>query len=292
MIETVQHPSFKPEDFDRATKKRGISAIVRLRNEEDFVEAALNSVLPFFDEIVIVYNQCTDRTPEIVEKFARSEPQRVKAFHYVPEVFPQGSDQHRTLPPHHVSSLVHYCNFALSKVSYQVCVKCDGDAIAAPGPLGRVVERLRRIRPGTLSWWRSPWKQGFWWGRGVNLWDKDGRIYVVKSRPRVKGQRDSGFWPVGRRHIFHYHPRFEVLHTRWLIPSSVGFLFFHLKGMKRDRGIGVYQFEKNPNSPYKAKIEKTWTDPELITFADYCRTEPAARDLPDPELLGIRPLQR
>jgi glycosyltransferase involved in cell wall biosynthesis len=292
MIETVKHPIFTLEDFNPAKKKRGISAILRLRNEEDFVEAALNSILPFFDEFVIVYNQCTDRTPEIVAQFAKREPQRVRVFHYLPEVFPQGSEQHCALPPEHVSSLVHYNNFALSKASYQVCIKCDGDAIAAPEPLRRVVDRLRGLQPGTLSWWRSPWKQGFWWGSGVNLWDEKGKIYVPQSRAKVRGKRDSGFWPMGRRHIFRYHPRFEVLHTRWLIRSFVGFLFFHVKGMKKDRGVGVYQFERNPNSPYKKIVETIWTNPELMTFADYCRIEPAARELPAPESLGIRLLQR
>lgn len=292
MIETVQYPTFKLEDFDPAKKKRGLSAIVRLRNEEDFAEAALHSVLPFVDEVVIVYNQCTDRTPEIVEKFAESEPQRVQAFHYVPEVFPQGSDQHRTLSPNHVSSLVHYYNFALSKASYRVSVKWDGDHIAIPEALGRVVDRLRGIESGTLSWWRSPWKRGYWWFRGINLWDEKGKIYIPKPRPTVGGKKDCGFWSVGRRRIFRHHPRFEVLHIRWLIHSFVGSLFFHVKGMKKDRGIGVYQLERNLNSPYKSIVERIWTNPELMTFADYCQSDPAARSLPHPESLGIRPLQR
>src|SRR5947207_7983507 len=122
MVEIVEHPSFRIEDFDRSKKKPGVSAIVRLKNEEDYLELALASIAPFFDEIVIVYNGCTDRTPEIVERFAASD-KRVRAFHYVPEVFPPGSDMHRRLPADHVNSLVHYYNFALSKASYRVCAK-------------------------------------------------------------------------------------------------------------------------------------------------------------------------
>ena len=56
MIETVRDPTFKPADFDWWRKKPGISAIVRVRNEEDYLEQALHSILPFFDEFVIVYN--------------------------------------------------------------------------------------------------------------------------------------------------------------------------------------------------------------------------------------------
>lgn len=291
MVEFVENPSFKPEDFDSSKKMPGVSAIVRLRNEADYLEQALNSILPFFDEFVIVYNQCSDRTPQIVEKFANKEPQRVKAFHYLPEVFPPGSEQHRVLPPNHVSSLVHYFNFVLSKASYQVCARWDGDMIAAPEPFGQVIDRLRSIKPGTLSGWSSPWRMGFWWYKGVNLWDQDGKILVIKSRPTSGGRKDHGFWPAGRRHIFRRYPRGEYLRTWWFIPTFVGFVFFHVKGMKKDRGIGVYQLEKNPNSLYRKPIEETWTNPELVTFEEYCQIEPAARSLPDPASLGIRPVR-
>ncbi len=291
MIEIVENPAFKPEDFDSPKKKPGISAIVRLRNEADYLERALNSILPFFDEFVIVYNQCSDRTPEIVEKFANKEPQRVKAFHYLPEVFPQGSEQYRMLPPNHVSSLVHYYNFALSKASYRVRAKWDGDMIAAPEPFGRVIDRLRSIKPGTFSWWSSPWKMGYWWYSGVNLWDQDGQIFVVKSWPTSGSRKDHGFWPAGRRHIFRYYRKCEYLRWRWLIPKFFGFVFFHVKGMKKDRGVGVYQFEKSPNSLYKEPIERAWTNPPRITLEEYCKIEPAACSLPDPESLGIRPVR-
>jgi glycosyltransferase involved in cell wall biosynthesis len=291
MIEIVENPSFGPEDFDPAKKKPGISAILRLRNEEDYVELALQSILPFFDELVIVYNGCTDRTPEIVEKFAMKEPRRVKAFHYVPEVFPQGSEMQRKLPGDYVNSLVHYCNFALSKATHKICAKWDGDMIAAPEPLKQIIDRLRRVRGSTLSRWLSPWTMGFWWYSGVNLSDKDGKIFVIKARPRAWGKKDHGFWPVSPINNFRHHPRFELLNTRWLVKTFVGFVFFHVKGMKKDRGIGVYQLEKNPDSPYKKIVREIWTNPELITFEEYCQIESTARGLPNPESLGIRPVR-
>jgi len=291
MIEIAENPTFKPEDFDPSRKKPGFSAIVRLRNEADYSKQALDSIFPFFDEFVIVYNQCSDRTPEIVERFANKDPQRVKAFHYLPEVFPQGSEQHRTLPANHVSSLVHYANFALSKASYQVCALWDGDMIAAPDALGQVMDRLRSLEPRTLSWWLSRWKLGYWWFKGVNLWDQDGKVFVLKSWPTSGSRKDHGFWPIGRRHIFRHYRVSLYLRTRLFIPTFVGFMFFHVKGMKKDRGIGVYQLEKNPNSRYRKRVEQFWTNPELITFEEYCQIEPRARSLPSPESLGIRPVR-
>lgn len=225
-VEIVENPSFKPEDFDPSKKRPGISAIVRLRNEADYLEQVLDSILPFFDEFVIVYNQCSDRTPEIVEAFANKDTQRARAFHYLPEVFPPASEEHRTLPANHVSSFVHYSNFALSKASYRVCTKWDGDMIAVPDALGRVADRLRTLKPGTLSWWLSPWKMGYWWFSGINLWDRDGKVFVVKPLPTSGSRKDVGFWPVWRRHIFRHHPRVEYLRTWWFKRSFVGFAFF------------------------------------------------------------------
>ncbi|HEY7322511.1 MAG TPA: hypothetical protein VIE89_33520 [Candidatus Binatia bacterium] len=292
MTEVVLNPSFNPEDFDPSRKQRGVSAILRLKNEEEYLEMALDSIRPFFDEFVIVYNQCSDRTPDIVAEFARAEPQRVKAFHYVPKVFPPGSNQHRILPSGNVHSLVHYYNFALSKVSYRVCTKWDGDMIAAPDRLGQVIKRLRTIVPGTGSWWLSPWQFGYWWYSGVNLWDEDGNIYIPMSRPAAGRRKDIGFWPVGGRHIFRHYPEAEYLRTWWLKQSFVGFVFFHMKGMKKDRGIGVYEFDKYSNSSYRERIREKWMNPDLMSFEAFCRIEPAANYLPNPESLGIRPARR
>ena len=279
MVEVVEKPSFRIEDFDRSKKRPGVSVIIRLKNEEDFLEAALASILPFFDEFIIVYNGCTDRTPEIVERFAAAEPKRVKAFHYVPEIFPIESEMYLKLPPDHVSSLVHYYNFALSKVSYRVCAKWDGDMIAAPAPFGRVMERLRSARASIVSRWTSPWAAGFWWYRGVNLIDKDGGTFVLKSMPRAGTKWDCGFWPVSRAHNFKHDPRYEILRTGGLIKSFAGFVFFHVKAMKKDRG-----------TPYKKVGD--WSSAAVLTFKEYCRLQPEARALPDPESLGIRPLTR
>jgi glycosyltransferase involved in cell wall biosynthesis len=292
MIEVVEKPSFKPEDFSPVKKKPGITAILRMRNEQDYLAQAFNSIRPFFDEFVVVYNQCTDRTPELVEQFVRQEPYRTRAFHYVPEVFPQGSERHAALPAHHVCSLVHYSNFAYSKASYRICLVWDGDMIAAPGPLGNIVNRLRSIKPRTLTWWRSPWKHGWWWFSGVNLWDHEGKIFVPKTRPKVSGRRDHGFWPAGRRNVYRHDARFEVLNIRWLLPTFVGFAYFHVKGMKKDRGVGVYQLEKNPRSIFNSlKLDPSRTNSELMTFEEYCRIEPIARTLPNPEDLSIWPIR-
>src|SRR5206468_7308345 len=52
-------------DLKVSQRRPGISGYMRVRDEEQFLALAIESHLPFLDELVIVYNACTDRTPEI-----------------------------------------------------------------------------------------------------------------------------------------------------------------------------------------------------------------------------------
>jgi glycosyltransferase involved in cell wall biosynthesis len=292
MVEIVERPGFTSSDFSGSNKKPGLTAIVRLRNEEEFGKRSLASVLPFFDEIVIVFNDSQDRTAEIVEEFARAHPGKVRAFYYVPKVFPRGSRGHRTTDVRSVHSLIHYYNFALSLASYQIRCKWDGDQIAEPAAFGRVVQELRALRPGTLRWWLSPWRLGYWWYTGVNLWDYEGQTLVTKDRPLLGKKRDHGFWPAGRLIRYKATPYCEYLFTRMLRPSYVGCLFFHLRGMKADRGHQNFYFEENPESLYRGGARQELRRDELITLDELLASRPEVGELGLPETLGIHPRRR
>ena len=291
MIETVEKPLFLNSDFAAARKRPGISAFMRLHNEEDFAAAAINSILPFFDEIIVVYNTCTDRTPEIVADFARRYPDCIKAYHYVPEVFPQGSRVHTLLPADSVNSLVHYTNFAMSKATRRIRCIWDGDEIAIPQTLGRVTEQLRALRPGGgVNWLLSPHQWGYWYFSGVNLWDQDSVINVPQSLPEVGHRREHGFWAARRWRVYRRYPKGEYLFRRLMIHRWVGHLHYHVKGMKRDRGLGGFQLDKYPDSLHLPWLQKVWMKPPLQPFSEWRRQTPSAAELPDPESLGIRPL--
>src|SRR5581483_4356771 len=192
MIETVEHPTFDRADFDSASKAAGLSAIVCLKNEAEFALASLESINPSFDEIIIVYNGCTDRTPEIVAEFARQQGNRVRAFHYVPRVAPLGSREHQTTPANSIHSFVHQCNFALSKASFQIRCHWGGDQIADPISFRQLTQRLRQLPRGSIEWWLSPWRFGYWWYMGMNLWDKQGQLFVSRQYPFLGTRRDHG----------------------------------------------------------------------------------------------------
>ncbi len=290
MIETVHHPTFSTNDLKAQNKRQGLGAFVRLKNEAEFAHISLNSILPFFDEIVVVFNGCTDETPEIVADFAAKHPDQVRAFHYVPQVHAFTTQAHGREPADSVHSGVFYTNFAMSKVSYDICCKWDGDQVAEPSAFSRIAQKLRTMPRSNSEWFLSPHKLGYWWYVGLNLWDLDGATYVHKRHPFAGRRHDHGFWHMNPVTKFKRHPRFEYLFTRLLRHKYVGCLYFHLKGMKRDRGLGYFDFDNEPRSGYNSFIQRKWLNPPLVTFSEFRDNEPSACSLPDPETLGIRPL--
>ena len=87
----VENYRFRPEDLSPGSRLAGIGAFMRIRNGADFLEATIRSHIGYFDEIVAVYNQCTDATPDILARLAAEYgPDRLRVFHYLPKVFPPG----------------------------------------------------------------------------------------------------------------------------------------------------------------------------------------------------------
>ncbi|MEM5502288.1 hypothetical protein WNY59_11900 [Ahrensia kielensis] len=116
---------------------------MRIRNGADFLEPTIRSHIDHFDEIIAVYNQCTDETPDILGRLAQEYGKRLRVFHYIDRVFPPGSDGHAKTPPDSPNSLVNYYNFALSKTSYRTVTKLDDDHIALDQPLKQLTRRIR-----------------------------------------------------------------------------------------------------------------------------------------------------
>jgi hypothetical protein len=75
-----------------------------------------------------------------------------------------------------------------------------------------------------------------------------------------------------------------------LLHRYVGCVFYHLKGLKRDRGLGNLARD-GTSTAWQTKFEDIWTNPDLMTFEQFQLTGPAACRLPLPETIGIRPLQ-
>ncbi|MDP2652913.1 MAG: hypothetical protein Q8Q08_02655 [Candidatus Omnitrophota bacterium] len=269
--------------FDRAAldpkgRRPGLSGYMRLRNEADFVGQAIAAILPFLDELVIVYNNCSDETPAIAEGFRRSFPDKVKVYEYAPRVYHQSSAEYHDLPAESPNSFVNQSNYALSKTTCRWAVKIDGDQVVIPELFGRAVAHIRKNGLAKYVLFK-----------GVNLWDHAGKVYVNGNYP-LCGLGDIGFFPVSPATRYIFTHRYGVFAHR-LKMEWAGVLFFHLKGMKRDRGTGNYELEKYPRSRYHKFVKDVYTAPRLLEWEEFKRAEPEAARLPFPESLGIKPLR-
>lgn len=116
--------------------KRTISAMVRVRNEAEFLEASVRSVVDHVDEIVIIDNRSDDESPAIIDRLAAEFPGKVVPHFYPHEIRRVGLETWRlaenpeTAESPHLSSA--YYNWCLGKCTMKYAMKWDGDMIALP----------------------------------------------------------------------------------------------------------------------------------------------------------------
>lgn len=247
-METVTGYSFRPADLRVAARRPGISAFMRIRNGADFLEATIRSHIDAFDEIVAVYNQCTDATPDILARLAQEYGPKLKVFHYADRVHPPGSARHAAEPADSPHSLVNYYNFALARTRFTIATKLDDDHLAIPDSLRRVCDRLRAGAAGPDGLLHC--------FSGLNLArDGQGRL-AVPAQDMISGAGDIGFFHVGPDTYFDHDRRYERFRRTGLRRSFTGFLYWHLKFLKQGEGFANYELDRNPDGRYARRRDR------------------------------------
>jgi hypothetical protein len=124
-------------------KPHGISACIRVRNESQFMHAAVRSIVNFVDEVILCVQPSTDKTREIAIALEQEYP-KVRSYYYplVPDwIDTKGFYEKDPDQPGH---LVHMSNWALSKCSYSWILKVEGDVIALPTLKGMIDHALTK----------------------------------------------------------------------------------------------------------------------------------------------------
>lgn len=120
------------EAWRNKPKPHGISACIRVRNESQFMRAAVRSVVDLVDEVVLCVQPSDDNTREIAISLEHGYPGKVKSYYYplIPDwIDTKGFYEKDPDAPGH---LVHMSNWALSKCTYSWILKVEGDVIALP----------------------------------------------------------------------------------------------------------------------------------------------------------------
>ena len=110
-------------------KPPGISAIMRVQNEESSIEAAIISALRLADEVICVDNGSRDGTLDIALSVAAKD-KRVHIYEYPFKCFESGPG-HIDQPANSVHSRSYFYNWCFSLASYSHAWKWDGDQVLA-----------------------------------------------------------------------------------------------------------------------------------------------------------------
>lgn len=133
----------------RIHRMKGTSCMLRVKNEEDKIQACLESVSNVFDEVIFVDNGSTDNTVAIVKDFIeRNSDITIKVYQYPHNVSRCGDENEQT-PENSVSSLAYYYNWCLSKCDYSYVCKWDADMLMHPSDK----VKFKKILNNLTSWW-------------------------------------------------------------------------------------------------------------------------------------------
>lgn len=254
-------------DFSKA-RTPGISAMMRIKNGEDYLEASIRSVVDQVDEIICVFNDSTDQTENILLSL-EEEFEHLKVFKYIPKVYPPNSIGYLKTPENSPHSLAYYYNFALSKTTKEYVFKLDDDQLYFKGIIQTLKKKLNNPQTSIGL-------------RGINLIDLKQKLYIDKSA-KVTAGADILLFKYNSSCKFikiDLYEQFSSNHKRIGIEN----VFYHTKRCKKDRGINNYDLvDKNKQSRYYNMTKSFFNNMNLIPFDDWNKTQ----NLPDPFELGF-----
>lgn len=114
--------------------KNGLSGFIRAKNEAVFLGSCIDSCIDSLDELVVVYNDCSDKTEEILLNKLKQYPDKLKIYPFNHNILSHNLSKDEfeyaiSLPEDSVRLHSTQCNYALSKVSYKYAMKIDPDQV-------------------------------------------------------------------------------------------------------------------------------------------------------------------
>ena len=210
-----------------------LSAMLRVRNEQEYLASAVHSIADLVDEIVIVDNLSDDATPQIIADLRATYGDKVRAFEYPHRIARYGAETvelastgaGRRSP----SFLPNYYNWCVAKCQFAYILKWDGDTVALPA-LAVALHEFRQSRSQAL------------WYTGINL--HESRRNLIKGRP-YEGHEPRLFY---RRFARYNHSPGMNVETLWspylmMFPEFSEYLaeplYAHFKFCKKDRFTNI-----------------------------------------------------
>lgn len=185
-------------EFEDKTGIPGLSAMLRVKNEESIIEASILSIIDFVDEVRVIDNNSSDNTRNIVEKLKQDFPTKIFLSHY-PFTVTRNGREFANIPENSIVSLAYYYNWCKSLCQYSHVLKWDADMV--------VPETSRHL-----------WQKMHNWSTQLNnvIIRPNGKLVIIDHQ---KVFRDSG--------ILYQEPR--------IYPNTEDFYFVRRKGCFTER---------------------------------------------------------
>lgn len=207
------------EKWKSKEKPHGISAMIRLRNDTEFVSWAIDSHREWCDEFILVTQPSDDNTVELAEALAEQNGD-VSHIHY-PYVVEWVTPRVGEMPNNSIYSPAHMTNWGLNHCNYSWIAKVEGDVIALP-TFAMIRDRVDLM----------PNEQKYYGRVGFNLAGSNYDLFS-KTNPRNAGWDEA---------VFPNHPRFHCIGSQiWEtmnmsdypnLRENMGWSFMHMKRCK------------------------------------------------------------
>lgn len=210
--------------------KPGITVHCRVRNEEYFARAALQSVLPLAEKILVYDTGSSDST---VLKILKIESDKIEL------VRKKASDP---------AGICEYRNEMIEKTETEWFMLVDGDEIYPPEAAERILQEMNSVPPNMhrIKISRRHFYDGF---KFISPPDSLGRIYrTEKVRFRLYNESDNR---VGHETPY-LRGQASIPRDRYTLPFPEDIFFFHchfLKRSSRDSELGNLRGWRKPPFP-------------------------------------------
>jgi len=239
----------------RAGRGDAISAMVRVRNEEEFLRAAIESIVDLVDEVVVADNRSSDASPAIIAALAREHPGKITVHDYPWAVRRIGRETHELAASPATRSSPHlsasFYNWCLERTTKPFVLKWDGDMIALPS-LSRAIADWRRSRRPILIF------------RGENVHPDRTHLLEARCRDRAELERRYG---VARLPSWSSDLTHDAAEPR-LFPRVLA---------QYDTAVGFTQSLASPfaDSRFKAALRHVEAEPCFLHMK-FCKRDPFA----------------
>lgn len=235
--------------------KEGVSAILRVKNEETKILYCLKTIINVFDEIIFIDNASSDSTLELVKEFKRQydTEEKIKIHHY-PWKIARWGDEHLITPEDSLCSMVYYTNWTISHCSFKYVCKWDADMVLNK-------ERLQEFR----SFLRQEVLQEKWkcWllGSKTVYRDLNGNYFLTNMI-----SKEHRIFPYSYLNRYFKEEFWEVLRCAPPLPVEEfsGVAFYELKFSDEDEFFNWSTHQFSSSLSLLDRAEKEWKRLQLL----------------------------